>query len=279
MREKLQRQRQAEGKAPHPGGHSGSARPAPHKGPSTLSELDRELRKGLGGAVERWIKARSAVVGLEDPAFASEVMRVAKLIAFEACGVQREQEGEEAFVQHPSAEGCETLTRETTTTRFRVVHPEVKTPFVFEVRLRPPRGKRAPAARAACCADHARWVFHARAPGLTARGAGQATRHQFGGEVLGTGKRLDGLTFKIEMELVGFLLLSFDTQSYACAEELDSAYLNQLRQALDTKLQPAELAVLLMLAGNAFRGANGWNDVEEVCLWSPNLTLPEMRVR
>lgn len=97
--------------------------------------------------------------------------------------------------------------------------------------------------------------------------------------MLGTGKRLDGLTFKIEMELVGFLLLSFDTQSYACAEELDSAYLNQLRQALDTKLQPAELAVLLMLAGNAFRGANGWNDVEEVCLWSPNFTLPEMRVR
>ena len=43
--------------------------------------------------------------------------------------------------------------------------------------------------------------------------------------------------------------------------------------------QPAELAVLLMLAGNAFRGANGWNDVEEVCLWSPNFTLPEMRVR
>ena len=49
--------------------------------------------------------------------------------------------------------------------------------------------------------------------------------------------------------------------------------------ALDTPLSPSELAVLLMLAGNACRGAAAWNDVEDVCFWSNNFSLPEIRVR
>ena len=53
----------------------------------------------------------------------------------------------------------------------------------------------------------------------------------------------------------------------------------QVRLALDTPLSPSELAVLLMLAGNACRGAAAWNDVEDVCFWSNNFSLPEFRVR
>mmetsp|Transcript_39696 Transcript_39696/g.94045 ORF Transcript_39696/g.94045 Transcript_39696/m.94045 type:complete len:166 (-) Transcript_39696:63-560(-) len=165
-------------------------------------------------------------------------MRLAKLIAFEACELKREEEGLEAFTQNPSPEGCESLSREVTTTRFRLIHPEIKAPFVFE-----------------------------------------ATHHVFAGELLGTGKRLDGLTWKVDLELIGFFLVAFHTQTYQCGEELDRSLLDEVRSALNTPLSPSELAVLLMLAGNACRGAAAWNDVEDVCFWSNNFSLPEFRVR
>jgi hypothetical protein len=54
--------------------------------------------------------------------------------------------------------------------------------------------------------------------------------------------------------------------------------LNEVRAALNTFISSSELGVLLMLAGNANKGANAWNDVEKVCFWTSNFSLPEFRV-
>jgi hypothetical protein len=66
----------------------------------------------------------------------------------------------------------------------------------------------------------------------------------------------------------------------ACAvgEDVSRHKLNEVRQALNTHISSSELGVFLMLAGNAYRGASAWNDVEEVCFWTANFSLPEFRV-
>jgi hypothetical protein len=178
-----------------PGRHRGSGASADH-GPAGLGNADNEdLRRRLGGAVERWISARSALPGGEGDdlgGFRPEIERLVKLIAFEAFEIKQELDESEdsgggavaaaAAAAAAAGDGCG---REVTTTRFRLEHPEVKAPFVFE-----------------------------------------STQHTFSGSVLGAAAaagrhRLEGLRWKVEFELIGFFVLALHTQTYEVDEDVE----------------------------------------------------------
>lgn len=133
--------------------------------------LTEDLRKGLGGAVERWISARNMLPGEDSARFPSEIHRLVGLIAFEACERSRGEEEQVDEQGEGSGEGvCRT---ETTVTRFRLAHPEVKGPFIFE-----------------------------------------ATNHFFSGTIVGAETCIEQLRWKVDFELVGYLILALHTQSY-----------------------------------------------------------------
>lgn len=96
------------------------------------SVVTEDLRKGLGGAVDRWISARNALPGEDSGRFPSEIHRLVQLIAFEACDKSRTAEQPVESDASDASEGV--CGKEVTTTRFRLAHPEMqKVPFVFEV--------------------------------------------------------------------------------------------------------------------------------------------------
>ena len=154
--------------------------------------VNEKLRRSLGGAVERWISARSALPGGDEDdlgVFRPEIERLVKLIAFEAHESKYEidedvgSSGQDAQVEQPCS-------REITKTRFRLAHPEIKVPFVFE-----------------------------------------STQHIFSGSVLGAGEmghRLEGLQWKVEFELIGFFVLAFHTQSFQVDEDVEIARLDEV---------------------------------------------------
>jgi hypothetical protein len=136
--------------------------------------LAEELRKGLGGAVERWISARNALPGEDSARFPSEIHRLVGLIAFDACEKSR---GVGEFAPPDViGGGGETISRtEVTTTRFRLAHPEIKSPLVFEA------------------TNH---IF-------TGSILGTGSEHN-----------IQGLRWKVEFELIGFFILALHTQTY-----------------------------------------------------------------
>ena len=172
----------------------GSVTGAEHASVRGLPNADNEdLRRRLGGAVERWISARSALPGGEGDdlgVFRPEIERLVKLIAFEAFEIKKELDeaegadrGAAAAAVAAAASVGDVCGREVTTTRFRLEHPEVKAPFVFE-----------------------------------------STQHVFSGSVLGTAgqhHRLEGLRWKVEFELIGFFVLALHTQTYEVEEDVE----------------------------------------------------------
>jgi hypothetical protein len=147
-----------------------------HHSHHTLQQqaLAEELRRGLGGAVERWISARNALPGEDSARFPSEIHRLVGLVAFDGC--DRSRGVEERAPSDVLGGGSETVSRtQVTTTRFRLAHPEIKSPLVFEA------------------TNH---IFAGSILGT------------------GTEHNIQGLRWKVEFELIGFFLLALHTQTY-----------------------------------------------------------------
>jgi hypothetical protein len=90
-----------------------------------------DLRKGLSGAVDRWISARNSLPGEDSGRFPSEIHRLAQLIAFETC--EKGRAADQAVASDPSDASDGVIGREVVTTRFRLAHPDMqKVPFVFQ---------------------------------------------------------------------------------------------------------------------------------------------------
>jgi hypothetical protein len=170
-----------------------------------------DLRRRLGGAVEQWISARSALPGGEGEdlcGFRPEIERLVKLIAFEAFEIKQELDeaeggdgdgGADGGGDPPTASG-DTYGREVTTTRFRLEHPEVKAPFVFE------------------STQH---VFSGSVLGAAAAAAGGVGRQRH---------RLEGLKWKVEFELIGFFVLALHTQTFEVDEDVELPRLEKVRR-------------------------------------------------
>mmetsp|Transcript_34123 Transcript_34123/g.90171 ORF Transcript_34123/g.90171 Transcript_34123/m.90171 type:complete len:531 (+) Transcript_34123:254-1846(+) len=251
-------------------------------GVSCLSNADSEdLRRRLGGAVERWLSARSSLPGGEGDdlgGFRPEIERLVKLIAFDAFEIKQENEEVEGS-RHGSngVDGCGGAatsglgngddsfewcsSKEVTTTRFRIAHSELKAPFVFEstqhvftgsMGLVPGEGVGADSGSAAngACLEQADSASH-RPP------------------------RLEGLLWKVQFELIGFFVLAYHTQSYQVDEDVELLRLEEVREALQTHITSSELGVLFMLAGHAGLGPAAWKFVEDLCFWTANFSLPE----
>ena len=105
-----------------------------------------------------------------------------------------------------------------------------------------------------------------------------STRHFFSGSILGREEHFRQLQWKVEFELTGAFSLSFHTQSLQCCEDVEWIFLENLKRLLRTEISTAELAIFIMLAGNAKKGSVGWKDVEEMCFWSDGFSMPEFRV-
>ena len=202
-----------------------------------------ELRKGLWQALERWLAARAMLPGDGQDKFKSEIKRLCSQIVFDEFKQTVHPDQHHLFDSQLSAEfDCGSMRRETTYTRFgfRVPahHPRPPPPMLFESTT---------------------YIFSADS-------------------VMGkTQKGIKDLRWKTEVELAGVLSITFHTQSMEIYEDIELEVLEQLKNTLHTELTLSELAVLLIVAGLCCRGAAAWVDVQDLCFWSNNLTLPELQ--
>ena len=201
-----------------------------------------ELRKGLWVCVDRWLSARMKLPGDGTDKFKADLRRLCQNIVFDEWRVASHEELD-CFDAQLGAEldrGC--MRRETTSTTFH---------------FRTPANHPRPPPKMHFTADT--WLLSADAVhGRTQNG-------------------VKDLWWRTEMEISGVLALSFDTQSFHVQESIQAGVLEQLKVSLTTDLTPAELGVLLLITGMCCRGAAAWSELQDVCFWSHNFTLPELQ--
>lgn len=201
-----------------------------------------ELRKGLWAAVERWLAARSMLPGDGQDRFKSEVKRLCQMLVFDEYKQAQVAEGQCLDAQlGPDGDGG-SMRRELTYCKFgfRVPanHPRPPPQMVLEANT---------------------YIFSADT-------------------VMGkTRKGIKDLRWRIQLDLAGVLSLSFNTQSMEVEEDIETSVLEQLKSTLNTELTLPELGVFLLIAGLCSHSAAAWMQVENVCFWSHNLTLPEFQ--
>lgn len=220
-----------------------AAPPPPVPLTAAQESATQELRKGLWTAVERWLAARALLPGEGQDKFKSELKRLCQLIVFDEYRASTHDDQKCFDEQLGEQRDNGSMRRETTFTRFgfRVPanHPRPPPPVLF-----------------------------------------QSTTHIFSADSI-MGKTRNGLKdmrWKIEMEVSGLFSLSFHTQSMEVYEDIEADMLEQLKTTLSTELTLSELGVLLMIAGLCCRGAAAWVDVQDICFWSHNFTLPELQL-
>jgi hypothetical protein len=203
----------------------------------------QELRKGLWSVVERWLAARAALAGDGLDRFKSEIKRLCQLLVFDEYK-QSQHDVHDCFdEQLCEARDKGSMRCETTSTSysFRVPanHPRPPPKLLFEATT---------------------WIFSADS-------------------VMGkTRKGIQDLRWKTEVDLAGVISLSFFSQSMEpCYEEIEAGVLEQLKSTLNTELTVSELGVLLIIAGFCCRGQAAWIDVQDICFWSHNFSLPELQ--
>jgi len=201
-----------------------------------------ELRKGLWAVVEQWLVARATLPGDGQDKFKSEIKRLCQILVFDEYK-QTQHLDQQCFDAQLGADFDRgTMRRDTTYTKFgfRVHVNNAKPPphMMFEAST---------------------YIFSADSVmGNTQRG-------------------VKDLRWKTEVDLVGVFSMCFDTQSMDVDEDIEADKLQQLKMTLNTELTVSELGVLLIIAGMCCRGVAAWVDVQDLCFWSHNFTLPELQ--
>lgn len=205
-----------------------------------------EVRKGLWATVERWLAARAKLPGDDQDKcqdrFKSEIKRLCQMFVFDEYKQSQIQDqhciGEELSDERDHG----SMRREITNTKFgfrvSASHPRPPPPLIFE-----------------------------------------ATTHIFSADsVFGkTQQGLKDVKWKMEVVLEGIFALTLNTQSMEMHEDIDLGTLEQLRSTLNTELTLSELGVLLMIAGLCCKGVAAWVEVQDLCFWSHNFTIPELQ--
>lgn len=201
-----------------------------------------ELRKGLWAIVERWLAARASLPGDGQDKFKSEIKRLCQLLIFDEYK-QTQHLDQQCFDGQLSEEYDRgTMRRETTYTKFG-----------FRVHANNPRPPQ-------------HMIF-------------EASTYIFSADsVMGKTQRgLKDLRWKTEVDLSGVFSMCFHTQSMDVYEDIETDVLEQIKTTLNTELTLSELGVLLIIAGLSCRGVPAWVEIQDLCFWSHNFTLPEMQ--